>query len=156
MDKKNLFAILILFVVDIVFGYFVYQKKYGGVGDVSRVCFDSDCFAVEIAATSAEREKGLMERQSLDADKGMLFIYDKPGYYSFWMKNTLIPLDMVWLDQDRRVVFINENAQPCKDERCPVVTPVIESQYVFEAGAGTVKKIGLRYGDKAKLILYSK
>jgi uncharacterized protein len=156
MDKKILILIVSFVVADILFAYFVYQKKYGGVGDVSRVCFGNDCYAVEIAATDAEREKGLMDRQNLGADQGMIFIYDKPGYYSFWMKNTLIPLDIVWLDKDRRVVFINENAQPCKAADCPAVTPVIQSQYVFEANAGTVKKIGLQYGDRAELILYEK
>ena len=154
MDKKIQIAIAILVIVDILFAYFVYQKKYG-VGDVSRVCFDNDCFAVEIAATNSEREKGLMGRQSLGADQGMIFIYDKPGYYSFWMKNTLIPLDIVWLDKDRRVVFINENTQPCREDDCPALTPVIQAQYVFEANAGTAEKIGLQYGDRADIIWYA-
>jgi hypothetical protein len=155
MDKKIQIVIAVLVIADILFAYFVYQRKYGGVGDVSRVCFGNDCFAVEIAATDAEREKGLMGRKKLGAGQGMIFIYDKPGYYSFWMKNTLIPLDIVWLDKDRRVVFINENTQPCREDDCPALTPVIQAQYVFEANAGTAEKIGLQYGDRADIIWYA-
>ncbi len=157
MKKFTLISIACLLVFVIVFAYFVFQKKYGWPADgFPRVCFKNKCFDVEIAATEAERQKGLMNRESLGADKGMIFIFDKPANYSFWMKNTLIPLDMVWLDQDRKIVFINENAQPCGSKDCSVVTPVIKSQYVFEAKAGTAKRIGLKYGDQADFFLYAK
>ena len=87
------------------------------------VCFGSNCFSVELAKTNAERELGLMNRKELDSNKGMLFIFEKDGIYPFWMKNTLIPLDMIWIDGNYQIVFIAKNVQPCKTLICPVISP---------------------------------
>ena len=67
---------------------------------------------VELARTEAERERGLMYRNHLDADTGMLFIFERPGPLTFWMKNTFIPLDMIFIGADRHIVGIVENAVP--------------------------------------------
>ena len=102
---------------------------------------------MELAKTEAEREKGLMNRTSLDSNKGMLFIFDKEDIYSFWMKNTLIPLDMIWINQNNKVVFISKNAQPCKTLICPVITPTVNAKYVLETNAGLSGKFGFKPGD---------
>ena len=60
-------------------------------------------------------KNGLMFRENMDSDRGMLFIFEKEGEYPFWMKNTLIPLDIIWINKDKEVVFISENAQPCEE-----------------------------------------
>lgn len=113
----------------------------------SSVCFGKNCFQVELAKTGAEQEKGLMYRTSLDKNKGMLFIFNKEGFYPFWMKDTLIPLDMVWIDGNNKVVFIAQNVQPCKSLICPSVFPWVKAKYVLEVNAGICNEISLKIGD---------
>lgn len=117
----------------------------------SSACMGKNCFQVELAKTEAERNKGLMYRTSLDKDRGMLFIFDKEGIYPFWMKNTLIPLDMIWIDSSSKVVFISQNVQPCKTLICPSVMPTSKAKYVLELNAGICSKIGLKIGDEAQI-----
>ena len=114
----------------------------------NKVCFQDFCFEVEIAKTAAERKQGLMFRKTLDENKGMLFDFGKQGKYSFWMKNTLIPLDIIWLNKDREVVFIKNNVQPCSEEKCESTMPDKEAIYVLEINAGMADKIGLSIDAK--------
>ncbi len=116
-----------------------------------KACFEERCFNVEIADTPQERATGLMHRESLDPDSGMLFVFEQPGIYSFWMKDTLIPLDMIWIDANDDVVFIAENVQPCKTSSCDSIRPGKAALYVLEVNAGTVSKIGLEAGDKVEI-----
>jgi uncharacterized protein len=109
----------------------------------STVCFENNCFKVELALTERDRELGLMSRESLDSDKGMLFIFPEEGDYSFWMKDTLIPLDIIWLDKDGKVVFMAENAKPCGNDLCLTINPGKKSKYVLEINGGMADKIGL-------------
>jgi len=111
------------------------------------VCFAENCFFVEIADTPEKQTKGLMYRESLDENRGMLFIFDKQGNYSFWMKNTLIPLDIIWLNENKEVVFMENNARPCK-ETCPSINPNQKAKYVLEINSGLANKINLKIGDK--------
>jgi len=115
------------------------------------VCIKGNCFQVELAITNAQREKGLMHRKELDKNKGMLFVFDKEGIYPFWMKNTLIPLDIIWIDSNSKVVFISQNVQPCKSLICPSILPAGPAKYVLEINAGKVKEIGLEVGDELKI-----
>jgi len=118
------------------------------------VCFENDCFSVEIADNSEEMSRGLMFREKMDADKGMLFIFEKEGEYPFWMKNTLIPLDIIWINENKEVVLITENAQPCqKDHFCPSFKPSETAKYVLEINGGISEKIGLKIGDKANFLV---
>jgi len=144
MKKKFLFLILSL--ITVAFLYFHSENS-------DSVCFGDNCFEVEIANDSSERSRGLMFRENLDSDKGMLFIFEKEGEYPFWMKNTLIPLDMIWINEAKEVVFISQNSQPCKEEAsCPLINPGVNAKYVLEINAGISEKIGLKNGDKVKFL----
>jgi hypothetical protein len=114
------------------------------------VCIKENCFQVELAKTDAQRDRGLMYRKELDKDKGMLFIFDKEGVYPFWMKNTLIPLDIIWIDSNNKVVFIGQNVQPCKSLICPSITPQAKAKYVLEVNAGVCKEADLKLVDELK------
>jgi len=122
-----------------------YSKKQG------RVCFKDNCFNVELALTPQDKNQGLMFRESLELDKGMLFIYEKSGKYSFWMKNVLFPLDIIWIDENKEVVFISENVLPCKLDPCSSVKPDREAKYVLEINGGLSEKIGLAVGDRLEI-----
>lgn len=115
----------------------------------NEVCIKGHCFNVEVADNRASRTKGLMGVENLANDKGMLFIFDQPGVYAFWMKNTLISLDMIWLDENQKIVFIKHNAQPCREEPCESFSPGKEAKYVIEINGGLAEKLGLKIGDAA-------
>jgi uncharacterized protein len=102
---------------------------------------------IEIADTPAKRERGLMHRTFLKESAGMLFVFDKPGLYSFWMKNTLIPLDIIWINEDKKIVHIAYNFQPCFVSKCPTVKSSTEALYVLEVNGGWVKRNNVKVGD---------
>jgi uncharacterized membrane protein (UPF0127 family) len=101
-------------------------------------------FHVELALTADEQNRGLMFRKTLAPDAGMLFVFDRQSVHNFWMKNTLIPLDMLFIAADRRIVGIVANAEPQTETARTVGTP---SQYVLEIGGGLSGKLGIRTGQ---------
>jgi uncharacterized membrane protein (UPF0127 family) len=107
---------------------------------------------VEIANTNAAREVGLMYRKHLDPDAGMLFVFAAPAPVSFWMKNTEIPLDMVFADSDARVIGIVENAEPYSEQLLSVSGA---SQYVLEVNGGFCRRYGVKPGDRLKFLSFS-
>ncbi|QKP78795.1 DUF192 domain-containing protein [Methyloligella sp. GL2] len=102
-------------------------------------------FNVEVAVTPEERAKGLMFRQALADDAGMLFLYDESQPIQMWMKNTYIPLDMVFIGADWRVNRVHERAKPFSLTPIPSDGPVIG---IVELAAGTIRKTGIKKGDK--------
>lgn len=117
---------------------------------INQVCFRDKCVKVEVVQKKEELHRGLQFRKSLDADRGMLFIFQKSRPYAFWMKDTLIPLDMIWMDDGRRIVHIEHNVPPCAADPCPRYTPRHEALYVLEINAGYARKIGIQLGDLAE------
>ncbi len=107
----------------------------------------------ELAVTDEQRQQGLMYRQGMKEDQGMLFVFETEDIYSFWMKNMLFSLDMLWLDSNRRVVHIEENVPPCASEPCPSYEPARPARYVLELVSGSVKKHGLKLGDRLDFLL---
>jgi uncharacterized membrane protein (UPF0127 family) len=101
-------------------------------------------FSVEVAASDEERSKGLMFRRELGSMKGMLFVFPSERQLSFWMKNTLIPLDMIFVSRDWRVVGVVANTVPLSEDSRGVETP---SQYVFEFAGGTAARLGIGVGS---------
>ena len=102
---------------------------------------------VELARTEPERRKGLMDRPSLPDDAGMLFIFDETSVQSFWMKNTLIPLDMIFIDDEGRIAGIVESAEPRTLTERTVGKP---SRYVLEVNGGWSRAHGVRAGDRVR------
>ena len=139
--------------------YWRYQNKpgeiYERVGSVNQVTIEGVVFEVELAATPQERAKGLSGRKELCDQCGMLFIFDKKDYHSFWMKNTLIPLDIIWLDEDWQVVDFIAWAQPQgarKIADLPVYRPKKMAQLVLEVPGGTTKRIqNFKVGTRAEI-----
>ncbi len=118
------------------------------ITDIQKICWQETCFKVELAVTSGERGRGLMYREQLAENSGMLFIFECPDIYPFWMNNTLIPLDIIWLNKQRKIVFIKHNALPCQTNICPNIIPEAPASYVLELNAGVAEDIGLKIGDK--------
>jgi uncharacterized protein len=103
----------------------------------------------EVEVTAAEMQKGMMFRDSLPHDRGMLFIHDKPGFYPYWMFQCKIPLDIIWMDSSHRIVEISVDTPPCQTEasQCPNYGGHQEAQYVLELGGGEAKRLGVRRGQ---------
>ena len=108
---------------------------------------------VELAVTDAERARGLMFREKLLPDQGMLFVFGEDGFHSFWMKNTLIALDLVWLDAARRVIHIEADVPPCREEPCPTYGPKIPARYVLELRSGSAAALGVKLYDQLQFVL---
>ncbi len=105
---------------------------------------------VEIADTSAERAEGLSNRRSVPADAGMAFVWDRPVEADFWMKDTLIPLQIAFWDDDGRIVALFEMA-PCAADPCPTYGPDEPIVGAVEANAGWFTEHGVRVGDTVEL-----
>lgn len=153
--RKKITLILILFFAFLILTVLLISV-YHLTRKQNRVCFKNNCFDVELAITQEEQMQGLMFRRSLDKNKGMLFIFNEEGLASFWMKNTLIPLDIIWINKNKEVVFINENTQPCKQDPCPSISPDKKARYVLEINDGISKEIGLKVGDSMEIYLNKK
>ena len=103
----------------------------------------TEIFRMEVVATNSDRMRGLMFRKSLAANAGMIFLFQEEREHSFWMKNTLIPLDMVFVSSAWKVVGALENVLPLTEDPRTVGIP---SQYVLEFSAGTIKRLGVSNG----------
>jgi uncharacterized protein len=105
----------------------------------------------ESMTTQIELLKGMMFRESLAQDRGMLFTHPDEGTYHYWMFQCKIPLDIIWMDRDRRIVEVSQNTPPCGTNRakdCPNYGGNFPSRYVLEVNAGFVAKNGLQVGNR--------
>ncbi len=118
-----------------------------------RVIFpDNFVVSLEIAADDEMRQQGLMFRDHIDPGRGMLFVFPRDDVFSFWMKNTRIPLDMIWIDANKRIVGMRENVPPCHVEDCPSYGPGVVARYVLEVGGGEAAKHRLKTGDALQFV----
>lgn len=124
-------------------------------GPIATIISENESFSfnVEIADEPAEREKGLMFRKNLDEDSGMFFIFDDAKILNFWMKNTYIPLDIIFIDENFKIINIAENAEPCieKDVVCPGYSSQLPAKYVLEISAGRAQKLGIKPSDEVSI-----
>lgn len=107
---------------------------------------------VEIADDPEERGRGLMFRDSLPTGHGMLFIHDSPAPQAYWMKNTRIPLDILYFNERLQLVSVQRNVPPCRlGDRCPSYPSVGPAQYVLELNAGEAQTLGVAQGDVLRI-----
>jgi hypothetical protein len=108
---------------------------------------DGHAVRLEIARTPEEHARGYMFRQKVGRREGMLFLFDQEDFHSFWMKNCLVSLDLIWLSGDLQVVYFESDVPPCRHDPCPGYAPMRKARYVLEVRGGTAGKAGLRVGD---------
>ncbi len=132
------FFLLILVMIPIVGGYFLNTDNFQAkVGD--------SIIEVEIADTPEQRAKGLSGRESLAENRGLLFIYDQPGLYGIWMKEMKFPIDIIWIDSNKKIISISKNIGP---ESFPeIFEPAVPAQYILEINAGFVDENRIKIGD---------
>ena len=109
--------------------------------------FNNDRIYVEIADTEALRAQGLMHRNHLSENDGMLFVYADQGIRGVWMKNTLLALDVLFLSEDGKIVSILKNLPPCQQINCPVYSSKQKARYMLEVNAGFIDRHNIQLGQ---------
>jgi len=104
---------------------------------------------IEVADSPAEREIGLSYRKSLPEDQGLLFVFEKPDFYGFWMKDMNFPLDFLWINENFEVVDISKNITTSTYP--DLITPKSPAQYVLEVNAGLIDKKAWKIGDRLEI-----
>ncbi len=125
--------------------------------DVSftQVFFDKQQITVEVVGSEYKRALGLMHRRHLGQGMGMLFLFSDSDYRSFWMKNTLIELDIIYLGADKRIVDIHRRVPPCQADPCPSYPSALPAQYVLELDGGEADRLKMRNGDRLDFVIPS-
>ncbi len=144
MREMNMNYYSLVFFIILVLGCVV-QKTDSAVVNFS----GRTAITVEIADSPAEWQEGLMHRSVLPEGKGMLFIFPDEGQRSFWMKNTLIPLDMIFVSANYTIIDINKNAQPCSV--CDSYRSSGRAKYVIEVNANFTSEHNISIGDTIKI-----
>jgi uncharacterized membrane protein (UPF0127 family) len=118
-------------------------------GSSRKVCLGTICLQVELADSELKRHQGLMFRKSLPEKEGMLFVFDQEAPHAFWMKNMYIPLDIIWISQDKRIIDIKTNISPCLGQ-CENIVPCGPARYVLEVSSGFVNRNAIKVGEQVR------
>jgi hypothetical protein len=145
MKPMQIISIL-AFVVFVVLGI-IYSNQKPKQGDFSFPRHNLN-LQIERAESLAHQAKGLMYREKLDENAGMLFIFSNESKRTFWMKNTLISLDLIYISKDKKIVEIKEGLEPCRENDCPTYASENKVQYVLEVNAGFVQKNNIQIGEE--------
>jgi len=145
-EAKDLKEILRLCLRMTVMYIFFSGICYAGTGS-PQVCHLANCVGVEVVSKPEDLQRGLMYRKGLEQDRGMFFVFTYDDRHPFWMKNMTFDLDMVWISQAGRIVFIGQNIPACKTDPCPVYTPNQPCRYVLELSRGYIASHGWKVGD---------
>ncbi|MCS6961773.1 MAG: DUF192 domain-containing protein [Deltaproteobacteria bacterium] len=135
---------LIIFVVSLIFLFRLIAKPKVSTVKIISEGHKQVIFEVEIADSIPKKAVGLMYRKKLPENYGMLFTYDREGFYPFWMKNTYLSLDLIFISRDNKIVDIKKNLKPLSTEQ---INSSVPFQYALEVLAGTADKYGLKTGD---------
>jgi uncharacterized protein len=109
-------------------------------------------YRLELALTPEDQAQGLMFRESLPPNTGMLFVFETADTHHFWMKNTMIPLDMIWMDAGGKVLFVSANTPPCKADPCPTYGPEAPARQVLEIAGGMAAREKIAPGAVLKFL----
>lgn len=142
---KRLIAIIVVVIATIL----VVGRSSDDMLKEGYIRIGDNSYSLEIADNRPERETGLSGRESLAHNSGMLFVFETPGVYRFWMKDTLIPLDMIWLDAGRSVIYIENDVQPGTYPQ--TYGPEQDSLYVIELNSGQAAEADVQVGDVIEL-----
>ena len=144
--KKNyrFFAAFIIIVLVVVSILYILNRPF----QQAIVTFpDGSKVLADLADTQKEREKGLANVGTLESDRGMLFLFKDPNLYGFWSKDMKVSIDIIWCDNNGKVIYIIEDLPPCKDD-CTIFYPPSGAKFVVEVSSGFVSEHGIKVGDE--------
>lgn len=155
-DKQRVVVFLsVVFIVLSVFLIiqFTNTAKNDPFYETNFIIINEHAISVELATTPEQRERGLMERQTLEDNTGMLFIFSEESKHSFWMKNMNVSLDIIWINSDGEVVYLVNDVPPCTKSPCQTYTPNIPALYVLEVNPGTIGGLEIQVGTEISIFL---
>ena len=146
--------------IQLIFGLFIfcYSSKANVIQDHNHAIWclpEKTCIKLEVANTVNKQKIGLMFRKELKKNNGMIFIFSPKQKIKFWMKNTYIPLDMIFI-KNKRILDIIKDAQPCKQKKCPLYGPDFSVDSVIEIYSGEANRLNLKEGDLIDIIYMPK
>ena len=147
MDYKKIIIIILVFILLAAIGFAV-TNLFNFTNSPSATIKDKT-FKLLVAKSDEEKQVGLSRHENLPADSGMIFLFDEPNIYSFWMKDMKFPIDILYINGDR-IVTIYKNQKPERSGNPPVLTPKEEADKVLEINAGLSDKYKFLEGDKIK------
>ena len=153
----NCLAIIIGIKLIILFFFFSYYYKQKNslmtsfLESSPQFCFSDYCLSLEIADSQEKRELWLMFREQLNEWSGMIFVFTWEDYHWMWMRNMVIPLDIIWVDKNYEVVKI-VSANPCEKEICDIYKPNVKNLFVIEIGSWVAKNLWLKQWDKIEIL----
>jgi len=145
MRRKNIF-LATLFSVFLT-SYFFYISS-DGIGAAKELTLGEHKILIREVFSDEDKAKGLSGVPNIKSNEGMLFVFDEPDYHSFWMKDMLFPIDIIWFDENKKVVHIEKNVSP--DTYPRGFTPGFPAQYVLETNAGISEEYNVNLGDRAE------
>lgn len=139
--------LLIIILMAHLTGCVIHNNENFAEKEKAKVQIGEQIWQTEVANNDKLRQRGLMFREKLNENEGMIFVFNYSAPHSFWMKNTLIPLDIIWISEDLKVVDV-QTLEPCLHDPCPSYQPKQKAKYVLEINAG---KFRGKIGDKVKI-----
>ncbi len=158
MKKKIILLLVLLITLSISLGLLLYKLTTKNLinnkqteSKLPQLTVGSCTFNLDLATTEAQKMQGLSGRQKMAKNSGMMFVYDDPQAYMFWMKDMMFPLDFVWI-KDETVVDLHENVpQPTGENNIARVSPKAPINKVLEINKGLIKECGIKRGDQVKI-----
>jgi uncharacterized protein len=152
---KKILLILAILVILVLGAYFIQKYSKGSIlpigAGIPTVTIGNYSFKVTVATSEKDQEIGLSETNSLAINQGMIFLFQAPGYYPFWMKNMKFPIDIIYIDSDTIVTIINDAKAPKNSsESLTIYTPTQPADKVLEIQSGLSGKYHFQNGDKVK------
>jgi len=149
VNKKIFFFIFLTFLILGISLFLINETSFDKKeNNLSKICINENCFWLEVADTKREQESGLMFREKIGTNRedGMIFIFEEESEPGFWMKNTLINLDILWISKNKSIIGFVENISKCVDV-CEVYFPPEKIKYVIELRGGEINDKNILLGD---------
>jgi uncharacterized protein len=155
--KKIFYLAPLIIIIALLFILFISYKtiikEETNYPKITQMQFENNAVLdIEVADEESEKKQGLMYRKSLDYNKGMIFIYEQENILNFWMKNTLIPLDIIFLDSNKSIISITKNMNPCKEDPCKIYSSKMPARYAIETNSGYVENNNIQTNQKVKFL----
>lgn len=148
--KKYFNIFVLIFIVASVFFLLINNRADHQLEKIKSIKIAGQEVEVDLALTASEHERGLSGRMELKENEGLLFVFDRPGRHSFWMKDMNFPIDIIWLAPDMKVIYIKKDARP---ELYPeTYEPTSDAKYVLEVVSGFSEKNSLKEGDAIEFV----